>query len=94
VSKIAHDEPNNRRPSACELNKQCVGCFCWTVCVVLHSARFYDTEMAVTPRVIMCCLRLQGFGRKPLVRPRRRLEIDVKIDLKEIDWKGAWTGLI
>jgi hypothetical protein len=56
--------------------------------------RFHDTEMTVIPTVIMCCLRLQGFGGKPLVRTRRRLEIDVKIDLKEIDWEGAWTGLI
>ena len=51
--------------------------------------------MAVTPRVKLCCLRLQAFGGKRLVRPRRRLEIDVKIDLKEIDWKGGvdWLDL-
>ena len=63
--------------------------------VTLYSARFYGTEMAVTPRVIMCCLRLQGFGGKPLIRPGRRLEIDVKIDLKEIDWQGVvdWIDL-
>lgn len=51
--------------------------------------------MAVTSRVIMCCLRLQDLGGKPLVKPRRRLEIDVKTDLKEIDWEGGvdWIDL-
>jgi len=63
--------------------------------VTFHSARFYDNEMAVTSRVIMCCLRLQDLGGKPLVKPRRRLEIDVKTDLKEIDWEGGvdWIDL-
>lgn len=33
-------------------------------------------------------------GKRPLVRPRCRLEIDVKIDLKEIDWEGVdWIDL-
>jgi hypothetical protein len=62
--------------------------------VTLYSARFYDTELAVTPKVIMCCLRLQGFGGKPLVRPGRRLEIDVKIYLKEIDWEGVVDWIV
>jgi hypothetical protein len=32
-------------------------------------------------------------GRRPLGRPRRRLEDNIKIDLQEMGW-GAWTGLI
>jgi hypothetical protein len=28
-------------------------------------------------------------GNRPLVRPRHRWEGDIKIDLKEIGWKGA-----
>jgi hypothetical protein len=30
---------------------------------------------------------------RPLVRPRRRLEDNNKVDLQEVRW-GAWTGLI
>jgi hypothetical protein len=33
-------------------------------------------------------------GRRPLGRPRRRLEDNIKIDLQEVGWGGAWTGLI
>jgi hypothetical protein len=32
-------------------------------------------------------------GRRPLERPRRRWEDNVKMDLQEVGW-GAWTGLI
>jgi hypothetical protein len=32
-------------------------------------------------------------GRRPLGRPRRRWEDNIKIDLQEVGW-GAWTGLI
>jgi hypothetical protein len=32
-------------------------------------------------------------GRRPLGRPRRRWEDNIKMDLQEVGW-GAWTGLI
>jgi hypothetical protein len=32
-------------------------------------------------------------GRRPLGRPRRRWEDNIKMDLREVEW-GAWTGLI
>jgi hypothetical protein len=32
-------------------------------------------------------------GRRPLGRPRRRWEDNVKMNLQEVGW-GAWTGLI
>jgi len=32
-------------------------------------------------------------GGRPLGRPRRRLEANVKVDLQEVGW-GTWTGLI
>jgi hypothetical protein len=32
-------------------------------------------------------------GKKPLRRPRRRWEDEVKMDLQEVLW-GAWTGLM
>jgi hypothetical protein len=32
-------------------------------------------------------------GRRQLVRPRRRWEDNIKMDLREVGW-GAWTGLI
>jgi hypothetical protein len=32
-------------------------------------------------------------GRRPLRRPRRRWEDNIKIDLQDVGW-GAWTGLI
>jgi hypothetical protein len=32
-------------------------------------------------------------GRKPLGRPRRRWEDNIKTDLSEVEW-GAWTGSI
>ena len=96
ASKIAHVEPNN--PTALGVRTEPTMCRLFLLHglrVTLHSARFCDAEMAVTSRVVMCCLRLQGFGGKPLVRPRRRFEIDVKTDLKEIDWEGAvdWIDL-
>jgi hypothetical protein len=32
-------------------------------------------------------------GRRPLERPRRRWEDNIKMDIQEVGW-GAWTGLI
>ena len=32
-------------------------------------------------------------GRRPLGRPRRRWEDNIKMDLQEVGW-GAWPGLI
>jgi hypothetical protein len=32
-------------------------------------------------------------GRRPLGRPRRRWEDNIKMDIQEVGW-GAWTGLI
>jgi hypothetical protein len=32
-------------------------------------------------------------GRRPLGRPRRRWEEDIKMNLREVEW-GAWTGSI
>jgi len=32
-------------------------------------------------------------GKKPLGRPRHRLEDNIKMDLQEVGW-GVWTGLI
>jgi hypothetical protein len=32
-------------------------------------------------------------GRRPLGRPRRRWEDNIKMDLQEVRW-GAWIGLI
>jgi hypothetical protein len=32
-------------------------------------------------------------GRRPLGRPRRRWDDNIKMDLQEVGW-GAWTGLI
>jgi hypothetical protein len=32
-------------------------------------------------------------GKRSLGRPRRRWEVNIKMDLKEIGW-GVWTGLI
>jgi hypothetical protein len=32
-------------------------------------------------------------GRRPLGRPRRRWEDNIKMDLQEVGW-GAWTGLM
>jgi hypothetical protein len=33
-------------------------------------------------------------GRRPLGRPRRRWEDNIKIDLREVGWGWAWIGLI
>jgi hypothetical protein len=32
-------------------------------------------------------------GRRPLGRPRRRWEYNIKMDLQEVE-RGTWTGLI
>jgi hypothetical protein len=32
-------------------------------------------------------------GRRPVERPRRRWEDNIKMDLREVGWK-AWTGSI
>jgi hypothetical protein len=32
-------------------------------------------------------------GRRPLGRPKRRWDDNIKMDLQEVGW-GAWTGLI
>jgi hypothetical protein len=32
-------------------------------------------------------------GRRPLGRPRRRWENNIKMDLREVGW-GAWTGSV
>jgi len=29
-----------------------------------------------------------------LVRPRRRCEYNIKMNLQEVSWEGAWAGLI
>jgi hypothetical protein len=31
-------------------------------------------------------------GRRPLGRPRRRWEDGIKLDLREIGWRGGWSG--
>jgi hypothetical protein len=31
-------------------------------------------------------------GMKPLGRPRRRWEVGIKTDLREIGWGGVWSG--
>jgi len=31
-------------------------------------------------------------GKRPLVRPRHRWEVNIKMDLQEAGW-GVWTGL-
>jgi hypothetical protein len=33
-------------------------------------------------------------GRRPLGRPRRRWEDNIKMDLQEVGLGGAWTGLV
>jgi hypothetical protein len=33
-------------------------------------------------------------GRRPLRRSRRRWEDNIKMDVYEVGWGGAWTGLI
>jgi hypothetical protein len=35
----------------------------------------------------------QPVGKRPLGRPRRRMEDNINMDLQEVSW-GAWTGLI
>ena len=32
--------------------------------------------------------------KRPLGRPRHRWEDNIKMDLLEVEWEGAWTGLI
>jgi hypothetical protein len=31
-------------------------------------------------------------GKRPLGRPRRRWEDGIKMDLREIGWRGVWSG--
>ena len=33
-------------------------------------------------------------GKRPLGRPRRRWEDNIKVDLQKVGWGRAWTGLI
>ena len=33
-------------------------------------------------------------GKRPLGRPTHRWEYNIKMDLLEVGWEGAWTGLI
>ena len=33
-------------------------------------------------------------GKSPLERPRHRWEDNIKMDLQEVGWGGAWIGLI
>jgi hypothetical protein len=33
-------------------------------------------------------------GKRPIGRPRRRLEDNMKMDIQEFEGWGAWTGLI
>ena len=33
-------------------------------------------------------------GNRPLGRSRRRWENNIEMDLREVGWGGAWTGLI
>jgi hypothetical protein len=32
-------------------------------------------------------------GKRPLERPRRRWEDGISMDLREIGWKGVWSGV-
>jgi len=32
-------------------------------------------------------------GKRPLRKPRRRWEDNIKIDIQAVGWGGAWTGL-
>jgi len=32
-------------------------------------------------------------GKRPLGRPRRRWEVNIKLNLQEVGWE-AWTGLV
>ena len=33
-------------------------------------------------------------GRRPLERPRRRWEDNIKMYVREVGWAGAWTGSV
>jgi hypothetical protein len=44
-------------------------------------------------RVAYRILVVRPEGRRPLGRPRRRWEDNIKMDLQKVGW-GAWTGLI
>jgi hypothetical protein len=52
-----------------------------------HMARMGERRVAY--RVLV----ERSEGRRPLGRPRRRWENNIKIDLQEVGW-GAWTGMI
>jgi hypothetical protein len=54
---------------------------CVTVCCVLRTAAYMN--LVGRPE-----------GRKPLGRRRNRWEDNIKMDLQEVGWWGAWTGLI
>jgi len=32
-------------------------------------------------------------GKRPLGKPRHRWEGDIKVDLQEVGWGGAWSGV-
>jgi hypothetical protein len=36
----------------------------------------------------------ETWGKRPFGRPRCRNEYNIKLDLQEIGWGGAWTGFI
>jgi len=36
----------------------------------------------------------KSIGKSPLGKRRCRREDNIKIDLQEVGWRGAWTGLI
>jgi len=46
-------------------------------------------EMEVACRVLVGISE----GKRPLARPRRRCEDNIKMDFQEVGW-GPWTGLI
>jgi len=33
-------------------------------------------------------------GKRPLGKPRPRGEYNIKMDLQDVGWRAAWTGLI
>ena len=43
----------------------------------------------------VACMVLLGIseGKRPLARPRRRCEDNIKMDFQEVGW-GPWTGLV
>ena len=51
--------------------------------------------MACMEEMEVACRVLVGIseGKRPLGRPRRRCEDNIKMDLQEVGWR-PWTGLI